>query len=188
MKVQPTKNRPAPAKRWEVLFKFLDKYTIIIAAVVIYAYYLFTSIDLFKPGESRKTFLEYIFQFDSLIYLWIIAAITLQLQKYRRHQKEEEQNLRSIQFEFERQRIHLQEVDEIVSLLQENVNNPLATISLTSHTIRQKLASDDELLGMLDRIDTSLQRINSAINDIKGNQLQNIIQETMKQQAARRLN
>jgi len=120
--------------------------------------------------------------------LWIIAAITLQLQKYRRHQKEEEQNLRSIQFEFERQRIHLQEVDEIVSLLQENVNNPLATISLTSHTIRQKLASDDELLGMLDRIDTSLQRINSAINDIKGNQLQNIIQETMKQQAARRLN
>jgi signal transduction histidine kinase len=175
-------NKPILRKRWDWLFAILDKYTLVIAAVVIYAYYLLTSIDLFQSGEHHKSFIEYIFQFDSLFYLWIIAAITLQLQKYRKHQKEEQEHLKSIQHEFERQRIHLEEVDGIVAQLQENVDNPLATISITSHTIRQRLSSDGELVGMLDRIDTSLQRINSAINDIKANQMQNIMQETLRQQ------
>jgi hypothetical protein len=77
-----------------------------------------------------------------------------------------------IQRELDRQRIHLQLLDEITSLLQDNVNNPLAVISISSHTIRHKFETDEETLGWLDRIDASLQHVHTTINDIKAYQMQ----------------
>ena len=155
---------------------FLDKYSILVAAVVICGYYLFTSIDLIGSENKHKGFVGYLLQFDSLILLWIIAAVVIQLQRYRRQQSEEQEYRRKIQHEFERQRIHLQLLDEITKLLQDNVNNPLAMISITSHSIRKKIDTDDEITGWLDRIDASLHRIHSTISDIKAHQTQRIVE------------
>jgi signal transduction histidine kinase len=161
---------------WKTVVQFLDRYSIIVAAVVIYGYYLLTSIDLLEQANEKKTFLDYFFQFDSLILLWIIAVVVIQLQKYRKERKEEEEYRRKIELEFERQRIHLQLLDEITTLLQDNVNNPLAIISITTHTIRRKFEADDEVVQWLDRIDGSMQKIHSTINDIKAYQTQKIVQ------------
>jgi len=151
---------------------FLDKYSIIIAGVVIYGYYLLTSIDLIKSGGAEKGFLDYLLQFDSLILLWIIAAIVIQLQRYRKQQLEEGDYRKKIQLEFEKQQIHFQLLDEITTLLQDNVNNPLALISVTSHNIRKRFAGDEDIMAWLDRIDSSLQRIHATISDIKAFQQQ----------------
>lgn len=161
---------------WKALVGFLDRYTIIVAAVVIYGVYLLTSIDLLQSPSEKKTFLDYVLQFDSLILLWIIAVVVIQLQKYRRERKEEEEYRRKVELEFERQRIHLQLLDEITTLLQDNVNNPLAIISITTHTIRRKFDHDEEMVQWLDRIDGSMQKIHSTINDIKAYQTQKIVQ------------
>jgi len=163
---------------WEKLVAFVNKYSILVAAVVIYGYYLITSIDLIKNNGGQKGFLEYLLQFDSLILLWVIAAVFLQLQKYRKQRKEEDDYRRKIQSEFERQRMHLQVLDEVTALLQDNVNNPLAVISVTSHSIRRRFEGDDEILAWLDRIDASLQRIHATINDIKAYQTQKIVEES----------
>ena len=64
------------------------------------------------------------------------------------------------------------------------MNNPLAVISITSHTIRRKFENDEEILGWLDSIDASLQRVHATINDIKSYQTQKIVQETTKQAKA----
>jgi signal transduction histidine kinase len=109
--------------------------------------------------------------------MWVIAVVYVQLQKYRKEKSEEEDYRKKVQSEFERQRIHLQLLDEITGLLQDNVNNPLAVISITSHTIRRKFEADDEILGWLDRIDSSLQRVHTTINDIKAYQTQKIVQK-----------
>jgi signal transduction histidine kinase len=85
---------------------------------------------------------------------------------------------RKIQSEFERQQLHLQVLDEVTALLQDNVNNPLAVISVTSHSIRRKFEGDEEILASLDRIDASLQRIHTTINDIKAYQTQRIVQDS----------
>jgi hypothetical protein len=146
---------------------FLDRYSIIVAGVVIYGYYLLTSLDLLKRGGTPKGFLDYFLQFDSLILLWVIAAVLIQLQRYRRQQKEEQEYRRKLQVEFEKQRIHLQLLDEITTLVQDNVNNPLSLISTTSNNIRSRFASDTEILGWLDRIDASLQRLQSTISEIR---------------------
>jgi signal transduction histidine kinase len=159
---------------------FLDKYSILVAAGVIYGYYLITSVDLLKKGGTHTSFLDYLLQFDSLILLWIIAAVLIQLQRYRKQQREERDYRRKIQLEFEKQRIHLQLLDEITTLLQDNVNNPLAQISITSHNIRKRFPADEEIMSYLDKIDSSLQRIHATINDIKAFQSQNLVEPPEK--------
>lgn len=160
---------------WKSILRFLERYSIIVAAVVIYGYYLLTSIDLLQQTSQKKSFLDYIMQFDSLILLWVIAVVVIQLQKYRKERREEEDYRKKIEMEFERQRIHLQLLDEITTLLQDNVNNPLAIISITTHTIRRKFEDDEEMTQWLDRIDGSMQKIHSTINDIKAYQTQKIV-------------
>jgi signal transduction histidine kinase len=166
-----------PARnRWSGVLTFLDRYSIIIAAVVIYGYYLLTSIDLLKQPTEKHGFLDYVLQFDSVILMWIVAVVLIQMQKYRREKREQEERHRQIELEFERQKIHLQVLDEITALLQDNVNNPLAIISITTHTIRRRFETDDEIIGWLDRIDASMQRIHTTINDIKAYQTQKIVE------------
>jgi hypothetical protein len=70
-------------------------------------------------------------------------------------------------------------LDEITSLLQDNINNPLAIISVSSQTLHRKHEGDSETIGWLDRIDAALQRVHSTINDIKAYQAQKIVQESM---------
>ncbi len=157
-------------------FKLLDKHALVIAGLVIYGYYLLTTLDLFQQvHHAKKTLLGYILQFDSLIFMWIIAAVTLQLQKYRKNQKDEDARRRRIEVEYERQRVHLQVLDEITQLLQDNVNNPLAVISVTTHNIRRRFEEDNEILAWLDRIDSSLQRVHAVINDLKAYQTHKIV-------------
>lgn len=168
----------APKFSLKGFLSLFDRYSIIVAAVVIYGYYLLTSIDLLQSPETKNGFLDYVLQFDSLILLWVIAVVVIQLQKYRKERKEEEEYRKKIELEYQRQRIHLQVLDEITTLLQDNVNNPLAIISITTHTIRRKFEGDEEILGWLDRIDASMQRIHNTIGDIKAYQTQKIVQDS----------
>ena len=75
---------------WKKIVSFVDKYSILVAAIVIYGYYLITSIDLIKNNGGQKGFLDYLLQFDSLILLWVIGVVFIQLQKYRKQRKEED--------------------------------------------------------------------------------------------------
>ncbi|MGA9117590.1 MAG: hypothetical protein WB626_12525 [Bacteroidota bacterium] len=160
---------------WKAAVRLLDRYSIVAAALAIYGYYLLTSIDLLQQPEQKRTFLDYVLQFDSVILMWIIAAVAIHLQRYRREQRGEEERRRRIEMEFEKQRVHLQVLDEITELLQDNVNNPLAIISITTHTIRKKFEADEEILTWLDRIDASMQRIHATISDLKAYQTQKIV-------------
>jgi signal transduction histidine kinase len=148
------------------ILALLSKYWLIVAGVVIYAYYLLVAVDMIQKGGEQRGFLDYLLQFDSLILLWIIAAIVVQIQRYRKQHAEEQAYRRKIQLEFERQKIHLQLLDEITTLLQDSINNPLGMISATSETIRKKFTDDDEIISWLDRIDASLKRIHATISEI----------------------
>lgn len=169
----------AETKLWKKAVAFVDRYSIFLAAVVIYAYYLLTSIDLIRHAEAKRSFIDYILQFDSLIFMWVIAAVIMQLQKYRKHQAEEQEYRRRVEHQFERQQIHLKVLDEVTARLEENINSPLATISISAHTLRMRFETDAEINAWLDRIDTSLQRIQMTIADIKMYQTQKIVREAL---------
>ncbi|MER3524613.1 MAG: hypothetical protein C4326_11275 [Ignavibacteria bacterium] len=164
---------------WTGFLAFVDKYSIIVAGVVIYLYFLLSSFNYLRSRESMTGFLDFILQFDSMILLWVIAAVVIQLQKYRKQMREQEEYRQKVQLEFDRQRTKLQVVDEITSLLQDNINNPLAIISISAQDLHRKHEGDAETNGWLDRINAALQRVHTTINDIKAYQTQKMVQEFM---------
>lgn len=155
-------------------------YPVVIAGIIIYIYYLITSLNLFQTINEKRTFIDYLLQFDSLIFMWLAIAAFLQLQKIKQGHVVESMK----RFEFEKrleiQKIHTDVVNEISSLLQDNVNNALAVISVTSKEIRRKFEEDSEIIKWLDRIDTSMHRIHSTIRDIQHYETQKMIEESNK--------
>lgn len=158
---------------------FIDKYSIVVAGIVIYIYFLLSSFDLMRSRDVSRTALDYLLQFDSLILTWVIAVVVIQLQKYRKQTREQEEYRQRVQLEYDRQRTKLLVVDEITSLLQDNINNPLAIISVSSQNLHRKHEGDADTTAWLDRIDTALQRVHTTINDIKAYQTQKIVQEAI---------
>ena len=160
-----------------IKFRFLlDRYPVLIAAIAIYFYYLMTSVNLFRHHSESRSFVDYIMQFDSLFFMWIAAAALLQLQKFRREHKEEESQRRDMERLLDRQQIYSLLVKDITMLLQDNVNNPLAIISLTTQEIRRKFEHDTEILRWLDRIDGAMQRIHNTIRDLQAYEAQKLME------------
>lgn len=172
------RTKSARGDAWTRFLAFIDKYSIIVSGVVIYIYFLLSSLDVLRSRSASRSWVDFVLQFDSLIFLWLIALVAIQLQRYRQRVRDQEEYQRKVQYEFDRQRTKLKVVEEITSLLQDNINNPLAIISLNSQKLRRKLDGDGESTQLLDSIDNGLQRVHSTINDIKAYQTQKIVHES----------
>ncbi|MBI1805900.1 MAG: hypothetical protein HYR76_02465 [Ignavibacteria bacterium] len=169
---------------WDNIKKLVDRYPVVIAAVVIYLYYLLTSVNFFKHEKEVRSFFDYIMQFDSLFFLWIAAAALLQLQRVRKSHREEEGRRHQVERVLDRQQIYSQLVNDITMLLQDSVNNPLAVISVTTQEIRRRFEKDVEIMRWLDRIDGAMKRIHNTIRDLQAYEAQKLIEssnEVMRQ-------
>lgn len=167
---------PMFVKVWTWIRQFVEKYPVLIAAVVIYLYYLLTSVNFFKHSTEKQSLLDYFMEFDSLFFLWLAAAALIQVQKMRKHFRDEEQKHRMVERLLDRQAIQSQLVNDITMLLQDNVNNPLAVIAVTTQEIRRKFQEDAEILRWLDRIDGAMQRIHNTIRDLQAYESQKMME------------
>src|SRR6185369_5812935 len=143
---------------WKKFTAVTDRYPVVFFALAIYIYYLVSSMNMFKHGP-RETFADYFFQYDSLFFMWIAAAAMMQLRAATKSSRKETDRRHEIERAIDRQQIHERLVNDITMLLQDNVNNPLAVISVTTREIRRKFEKDVEILKWLDRIEASIQRI-----------------------------
>jgi signal transduction histidine kinase len=165
-------------KIWDKIKLVIDSYPIIVAAVVIYLYYLMTSLNLFRHSTEKRSFVDYFFQFDSLFFLWLAAAALIQVQRIRKSYNKEQDHRHSIERALDRQKVYSQLVNDITMLLQDNVNNPLAIIAVTTQEIRRKFVEDTEIVQWLDRIDGAMQRIHNTIRDLQAYEAQKLIDST----------
>ena len=165
-------------KIWCKIQVIVEKYPVVITAVVIYLYYLLASVNLFRRSDINRTFLDYVMEFDSLFFLWLAAAALLQVQKIRKAYKKEEESRRNIERALDRQQIYSTFVNDITMLLQDNVNNPLAVISVTTQEIRRRFETDAEIVRFLDRIDGAMRRIHNTIRDIQSYEAQKLVEST----------
>ena len=173
-------------KIWLKIHLIIEKYPILIAALVIYLYYLMASLNLFRHTGEKHTFMDYVMEFDSLFFLWLAAAALLQVQKLRKAYKREEETRRNIERALDRQQIYSTLVNDITMLLQDNVNNPLAIISVTTQEIRRRFETDPEIMRYLDRIEGAMKRIHNTIRDIQSYEAQKLIEgtaETLKMES-----
>jgi hypothetical protein len=165
----------------------VSKYPVVVAGVVIYLYYLGTTVDFLGHATGKKTFWEYIIQFASLIFLWIASAALIQLQNAKKEKHREEENRRSMERLIDRQEIYSGLLKDIMMLLQDNVNNPLAIISTTTQEIRRKFNNDAEILRWVDRIDGAMTRIHHTIRDLEAYEARKLLEsstETLREARA----
>src|SRR2546426_12779975 len=95
-------------KIWQKIYSLCERYPVIVAAIVIYFYYLLTSINFFKHSQERQSVLDYFMQFDSLLFLWLAAAALIQVQRYRKAAKSEQENRHKMERVLDRQQMYSQ--------------------------------------------------------------------------------
>ncbi len=166
---------PIILRIWEKTRDFASRYPVIIAALLIYLYYLLASVDLFHHKE-KQSFLDYVMRFGSLFFLWLAAAAVIQMQKLKKSMKEEEERRREIERVLDHQQIYNTLMKDITMLLQDNVNNPLAIIGMTTQEIRRRFETDPEIIRWLDRIDGAMKRIHNTIRDLQSYEAQKLIE------------
>lgn len=164
------------ASIWLYVRKMVEKYPVLVAALIIYLYYLLTSVSFFSEETSKYTILDYIMEFDSLFFLWLAAAALIQVQRVRREQKHEEEKRRKVERVLDRQQIYNTLIKDVTMLLQDNVNNPLAVIAVTTQEIRKRFETDQEIIRWLDRIDGAMKRIHNTIRDLQSYEAQKLIE------------
>lgn len=157
------------------IWNLITEYPAVFAAFVIYIYYLLTSVDYFEHLKEKKTFFDYVLQFDSLIWMWVAAAALIQVQKYRKDQKEESHQRLTYEHELLLQQTQAEMLNDITALLQDSINNPLAIISLKTQEIRRKFEVDSDLAKTLESIESALRRIEQTIRDLRGYEMDKIV-------------
>ncbi len=144
----------------KTLGQFFNRYPVVFAAIAIYGYYLTTTVDFFKKShESDFTFLDFVMQFDSLIWMWLAALVFVKFQQTK------EKHL-AMQARLEKSAVANAILQEITTHLQDTINNPLAIIRLTTEDVRTRSAADPEIVRGMDQIDSSSRRIHNAIKDV----------------------
>lgn len=157
------------------IWKLVYDYPAVATAVVIYLYYLLTSLDFFEHAREKRTLLDYVLQFDSLIWMWLAAAAFIQLQKYKKRQHEETEKRMVYQHEIKLQQAQNDMLNDITALLQDSINNPLAIISLKMQEMRRKFERDEDLVRSLESVEGALRRIELTIRDLKSYEMQKMM-------------
>jgi signal transduction histidine kinase len=149
------------------ILTILNKYPVVVAGIAIYAYYLATTVDFFeKSHDSSFSFLDFVLQFDSLIWMWVTAFVFIKLQQSRESHFAEERQRIVMQTHLEKSAIANSILKDMTAQLQDTINNPLAIIRMSTEDLRSRVEKDPEGRKRLDQIDASLRRIHHAIKDV----------------------
>ncbi len=145
----------------------LNKYPLVVGAIIIYGYYLTATVDFFKKvNNGQFSFLDFVLQFDSLILMWLVAYVFVKLQQAKEKSANEQRNRIVAETKIQKATIASNLLSEITAQLQDTINNPLAIIRVSTDDIRKKFIADPEIVRRLDQIDSSLRRIHDAIKDV----------------------
>lgn len=166
---------------WKKVSSIFQQYSVVVAGLLIYSYYLATTMNFFdRSHNAQMTFLDFVLQFDSLIWMWVTAFVVVKLQQVKQKQFEETQARQNMQTQIEKSAIASHLLKDITMQLQDTINNPLAIISTVTEDIRRKHVVDPELVRKLDQIDASLQRIHNAIKDVRVYQTEQLLESVQQ--------
>ena len=153
---------------WKKIVFWVNTYPIVFSVMGIYAYYLFTTLNFFKKSEvAHLSLFDFILQYDSLIWMWLVVYVVVRAQSMKQKYESNELNRKQILSDVEKSSIASAVLRNVIRLLQDAINNPLAIIGSTMEEIRKRSSSDPALSRQFDQIEASLQRIHNAIKDVQ---------------------
>ena len=164
------------------VLQWINKYPIVFSILGIYAYYLFTTLNFFKKSEiTRLTLLDFILQYDSLIWMWLVVYVVSRAQSLRQKYETEEINKKALLSEVEKSAVASSVLRDVIRHLQDSINNPLAIISSLTVELRKKNSPDPHVSRQFDQIEASLQRIHNAIKDVEVYESTRLLEDLHKQ-------
>ena len=167
---------------WKKLVRWINKYPIVFSVLGISAYYLFTTLNFFKKSEvTHLTLADFILQYDSLIWMWLVVYVVSRAQSMKQKYESDESNRKQILSEVEKSSVASVVLHNVIRLLQDTINNPLAIIGSTIDEIRKRNSSDPHLGRQFDQIEASLQRIHNAIKDVQVYESTELLEQLHKQ-------
>lgn len=147
---------------------FVLKHPALFSAVIIYLYYLFTTLDLFKKlREGFVSFSDIFTHFDSLLWIWGLSYLFVKLVNLQ-EQRHKEEKLRLEQIkQYETQLAKLKALKDFTFSLRDLVYNPLAIIMSASARIERRFPYDNETLKDVRAIEQGCRRIEKLLMEVK---------------------
>jgi len=155
--------------------RIVERYTILLGAIAIYGYYLVLALDLFERHEQKTGFLSIFLQFDSLLLMWGVIFVLVQLKKIRTERKRGEKKKNSLLHRFQRQQLQLATLDDISDMLNDRINNPLTMIALSANSLRQRTTHQGELATQVENIEGALKRVQEVMMGIQSYHTKKIV-------------
>ncbi len=167
---------------WKKILLWVNAYPIVFSVMGIYAYYLFTTLNFFKKSElAHLSLFDFVLQYDSLIWMWLVVYVVSRAQTMKQKYEANDSARKEILSEVEKSSIASAVLRNVIGLLQDSINNPLAVIGSTIDEIRKRTAADPHLSRQFDQIEASLQRIHNAIKDVQVHESTELLEKLHKQ-------
>lgn len=144
----------------------LSRYPAVVAGIIIYSYFLVTTFDFYqKIKKSALGAFDYLKQFDTLLWMWLLAWALIKIIQYRSKLQEQE-NLR-LQKEQELKLKHpqLETMAGIVRKLQHDLNNPMTILLAYLRKAKRAAKDSREVLQPLDQAQDAAERIFQTLSD-----------------------
>ena len=167
---------------WKRVVQWINKYPLVFSVLGIYGYYLFTTLNFFKKSEvTHLTLLDFVFQYDSLIWMWLVVYVVSRAQALKQKYESDAVNKNNLLSEVEKTAVASSVLQSVIRHLQDTINNPLAIISSMTDELRRQNSSDPHVSHKIDQIEESLHRIHNAIKDVEVYESTQLLERLHKQ-------
>lgn len=151
-------------KLFKPLLDFFVKYPAVLSGYIIYAYLFLATMDFYRDVKSAThNVFDYIQNFDSLLWMWLLAYALARVIDYRTKLAEEEKRRLEHEQEAKLSRVQLSTMKEVVRALQHDINNPLTIILAYTRRAEKAAENHPEILKSLAEVKTAADRINRRI-------------------------
>jgi hypothetical protein len=170
-------------KIWrEFVDDFVLKHPALFSALIIYLYYLFTTLDLFrKLREGIVSFSDIFTHFDSLLWIWGLSYLFVKLVNLKEQQhREEKLRLEQIK-QYETQIAKLKMIKDFTFSLRDLIYNPLTIILSASARIERRFPYDNETIRDIRAIEQGCRRIERLLMEVKEFEEKLVIEEAKEE-------
>jgi len=150
-----------------VIKDFFVRYPAVLSGYIIYAYFFLSTMEFYRDFKenSFKHGFDFFKQFDSLLWMWLLAYALVKVIEFRTKINEQEKKHLEQQKEFEVQQSQLKTMHEVVRGLQHDINNPLTIILAYLRRAEKSAERDPETIKNLNEVREGAERITKALRD-----------------------
>lgn len=137
-------------------YSFTSENPLLLIGVIIYGYYLSVTVNYYdRATHGPVSFVDLLFQFDSLIWMWIASYIYMKLRGSERKRQEAEREGMVVRYETEKAEASYKAVQEFAKRLDGKFSPLLASIERSTVVLKTSLAHIPDTMNAIRDIETA---------------------------------